>query len=58
MKPITYKQRIQLLNGMTLNKETGHGRFPVVDQNMKVQGMVTSKDIIGSDRRYVQLIKS
>ncbi|MGP7818454.1 DRTGG domain-containing protein [Niallia sp. 01092] len=30
-----------------LNQETLHGRFPVVDQNMKVQGMITSKDIIG-----------
>ena len=29
------------------NKETLHGRFPVVDQNMKVQGMITAKDIIG-----------
>ncbi len=33
-----------------LNHETGHSRFPVVDQNMKVQGMITSKDIIGVDR--------
>jgi predicted transcriptional regulator len=30
-----------------LNRETLHSRFPVVDQNMRVQGMVTSKDIIG-----------
>ena len=29
------------------NKETKHSRYPVVDQNMKVQGMVTSKDILG-----------
>ncbi|AIE61017.1 CBS domain-containing protein [Bacillus methanolicus] len=29
------------------NNETMHSRFPVVDHNMKVQGMVTSKDIIG-----------
>lgn len=33
-----------------LNQETGHSRFPVVDPNMKVQGMITSKDIIGVDR--------
>ncbi len=33
-----------------LNQETGHSRFPVVDQNLKVQGMITSKDIIGVDR--------
>ncbi|MFO1444018.1 CBS domain-containing protein [Bacillus sp. Bva_UNVM-123] len=31
------------------NRETRHGRFPVVDQNMKVQGMVTSKDIMGHE---------
>lgn len=29
------------------NRETSHSRFPVVDQHMKVQGMVTSKDIMG-----------
>jgi predicted transcriptional regulator len=29
------------------NKATLHGRFPVVDQSLKVQGMITSKDIIG-----------
>jgi predicted transcriptional regulator len=29
------------------NKETLHGRFPVVDHSLKVQGMITSKDIIG-----------
>ncbi|MGJ7920436.1 DRTGG domain-containing protein [Neobacillus sp. LXY-4] len=32
------------------NRETMHSRFPVVDQNMKVQGMVTSKDVIGHDQ--------
>ncbi|MBM7692880.1 putative transcriptional regulator [Peribacillus deserti] len=30
-----------------LNKSTNHSRFPVVDSSFKVQGMVTSKDIIG-----------
>lgn len=29
------------------NQETGHGRFPVIDQNLKVQGIITSKDIMG-----------
>lgn len=29
------------------NRETKHSRFPVVDQQMKVQGMVTSKDVMG-----------
>jgi len=33
-----------------LNSETLHSRFPVVDQNMKVQGMLTSKDVIGISR--------
>lgn len=29
------------------NRETMHSRFPVVDKDNKVQGMVTSKDIVG-----------
>ncbi len=33
-----------------LNKETGHSRFPVVDDNMKVHGIVTSKDVMGQER--------
>jgi predicted transcriptional regulator len=32
-----------------LNQETGHGRFPVVDDNMKVQGIVTAKDIMNQE---------
>ena len=32
-----------------LNRKTTHSRYPVVDQNMKIQGMVTSKDILGQD---------
>jgi predicted transcriptional regulator len=31
------------------NQETRHSRYPVVDQNMKIHGMVTSKDILGQD---------
>jgi predicted transcriptional regulator len=31
------------------NRETLHSRFPVVDNNMRVQGMITSKDIIGHE---------
>ncbi|RDU36209.1 hypothetical protein DRW41_14365 [Neobacillus piezotolerans] len=31
------------------NRETKHGRYPVVDQGMKVQGIVTSKDILGQE---------
>lgn len=29
-----------------LNKETRHSRYPVVDSNMKLQGVITAKDII------------
>jgi len=32
-----------------LNKETTHSRFPVVDNQNKVIGMVTAKDIMGVD---------
>ncbi len=35
------------------NRETTHGRYPVVDENMKVQGMVTSKDVIGAEREQL-----
>jgi predicted transcriptional regulator len=31
------------------NQKTTHSRYPVADQNMKVQGIVTSKDILGQD---------
>ncbi|MEW9051732.1 MAG: CBS domain-containing protein [Neobacillus sp.] len=31
------------------NQKTMHSRYPVVDQNMKIQGMVTSKDILGQN---------
>jgi predicted transcriptional regulator len=34
----------------TYNQETLHGRYPVIDANQKVIGMVTSKDIIGVDK--------
>ncbi|MBM7701220.1 CBS domain-containing protein [Metabacillus iocasae] len=32
------------------NERTKHSRFPVVDQQLKVHGMVTSKDVMGFDR--------
>jgi predicted transcriptional regulator len=32
-----------------LNKQTTHSRYPVVDHNMKIQGMVTSKDVLGQN---------
>jgi predicted transcriptional regulator len=31
------------------NRESLHSRFPVIDENRKIQGMVTSKDILGQD---------
>ncbi|WP_217627935.1 CBS domain-containing protein [Bacillus solimangrovi] len=33
-----------------LNDETKHSRYPVVDDSLKIQGMVTAKDVIGVDR--------
>ncbi|GGH86717.1 putative transcriptional regulator [Pullulanibacillus pueri] len=29
-----------------LNKETGHSRYPVIDHQKRIQGMVTAKDIL------------
>ncbi len=34
-------------NWTELNRQTQHSRFPVVDENMRLQGMVTSRDILG-----------
>lgn len=31
------------------NQKTGHGRFPVIDQNLKVVGIVTAKDIMSAN---------
>ncbi len=33
------------------NQSTFHSRFPVVDQNMRVQGMITSKDVMGQEKQ-------
>jgi len=35
----------------TLNKETRHSRFPVVDDDWRVQGIVTAKDVLDMDRQ-------
>ncbi len=32
-----------------LNRTTKHSRFPVVDENLRLQGMVTSRDILGQE---------
>lgn len=34
-----------------LNRETKHSRFPVVDQQLKVQGIATAKDVLDFDRQ-------
>lgn len=34
---------------MELNTQTTHSRYPVVDPNMKVVGVVTAKDVLGMD---------
>ncbi len=35
------------------NTETKHSRYPVVDDQLKIQGMVTAKDIMGSNNDTV-----
>jgi predicted transcriptional regulator len=35
------------------NEHTNHSRFPVVDSNLKVNGMVTGKDVLGVDRSFL-----
>ncbi|MFC7393662.1 DRTGG domain-containing protein [Scopulibacillus cellulosilyticus] len=38
-----------------MNQKTTHSRYPIIDKDMKVQGIVTSKDIIGKDvSRYIE----
>lgn len=33
-----------------LNQESSHSRFPVVDENLNLEGIITAKDIIDQDR--------
>ncbi|RSK28147.1 CBS domain-containing protein [Bacillus sp. HMF5848] len=35
------------------NEKTKHSRYPVIDKNLKIAGMVTSKDIMGQDRNVL-----
>ena len=42
-------QRVESWYQMSL--ATGHSRFPVVDANMKVIGIVTAVDVAGEDRQ-------
>lgn len=37
----------------TLNDQSTHSRFPVVDDKMRVVGMVTAKDVIGKDAQIL-----
>ncbi|SDH32649.1 Predicted transcriptional regulator containing CBS domains [Alteribacillus persepolensis] len=32
-----------------MNQRTGHSRYPVIDSDMKVQGMVAAKDVLGAN---------
>ncbi|MFZ4450656.1 CBS domain-containing protein [Salibacterium aidingense] len=32
-----------------INKNTSHSRYPVIDDEMKVQGMVAAKDVLGAE---------
>lgn len=40
----------KILQWKLYNKETSHSRYPVVDQNMKIQGVITAKDIVGHEK--------
>lgn len=46
---ICVKTTDKVYDWLKYNRETLHSRFPVVDKNFKVVGMVTSKDIMGHD---------
>lgn len=35
------------------NSETGHGRFPVIDKQFRIHGILTSKDIAGFDKNVL-----
>ncbi|GGE52093.1 thioesterase [Pullulanibacillus camelliae] len=36
----------KVLDWQTMNKKTGHSRYPVIDEQQRVQGIVTAKDIV------------
>lgn len=46
---IVLKTTDTIADWLRYNRETNHSRFPVVDHNLKVQGVVTSKDIMGHE---------
>lgn len=53
VKPVTeetvLKETMKVADVKSRSQETGHSRFPVVDDNFKLIGIVTSKDIIAKD---------
>ncbi|MDC3423995.1 DRTGG domain-containing protein [Aquibacillus sp. 3ASR75-11] len=44
------KAKDRLERWYQFNEETTHSRYPVVDENNRVTGMVTSKDVIGKEK--------
>lgn len=50
-KTLYLKTTDKIEKWFAINNETGHSRYPIVDENIKIQGMVTSKDIMGQDRK-------
>lgn len=49
-RTVTLSPKDKLEKWYEKNDETGHGRFPVIDQQMKIHGILTPKDIAGHDR--------
>ncbi|PAC79231.1 CBS domain-containing protein [Bacillus velezensis] len=49
-RTVTLSPKDKLEKWYEKNYETGHGRFPVINQQMKIHGILTSKDIAGHDR--------
>ncbi|PLR98131.1 CBS domain-containing protein [Bacillus sp. T33-2] len=43
----------QVADWYRLKEETLHSRFPVVDHNLKIQGMVTPKDVMSSEHQLL-----
>lgn len=49
-RTVTLSPKDKLEKWYEKNEETGHGRFPVIDGQMKIHGILTPKDIAGHDR--------
>lgn len=49
-KPVSLKTTSTVADWEYLLEETGHTRYPVVDEWNRLVGMITSKDIVGADR--------